>query len=66
MLLFKYPMQNKIADKLRKEIANEEDGLDQDEIEVLVQSRLLHSGLTDDITNMDEIICNDYTDEEIQ
>jgi hypothetical protein len=32
---------------------------------VLSQSRLLNQGITDEITQQNEIICEDYTDEEI-
>ena len=49
MLLFKYPMQKKVLEKFKAEVQTEEDGLDEEEIEVLANSRLLNSGITDDI-----------------
>ena len=52
-------------EKYKLEIQEEESGLDQDEVEVLAVSRLLNSGITDDITQLNEIICEDYTDAEI-
>lgn len=66
MLLFKYPMQKRIMDRIWNEVEEEDPSLDKDEIRVLAQDRLLNQGLTDDITNMEEIVCEDYTDEEIR
>ena len=70
MLLFKYALQSRKCEAMRKEIMAEtddqEDGntLSEEEINILVQSRLVDSGLTDDITQ--GVVCEDYTDEEIQ
>jgi hypothetical protein len=66
MLLFKYPMQKRLVEKHKVEIQEEESGLEPDEIDVLALNRLLNSGVTDDITALDEIICNDYSDAEIE
>jgi hypothetical protein len=66
MLLFKYPMQKRLIERHKAEIQEEESGLEADEIEVLAFNRLLNSGVTDDITALDEIVCNDYTDAEIE
>ena len=66
MLLFKYPMQKRWVEKFKAEIRQEEEGLDEEEISLFANARLLNSGITDDIENLAEIICEDYTDEEIQ
>ena len=66
MLLFKYPMQKRWVEKYKAEIRQEDEGLDDEEISILANERLLNSGITDDIEKEDEIICQDYTDEEIQ
>lgn len=66
MLLFKYPMQKRWVEKYKAEIKEEDEGLDDEEISILANERLLNSGITDDIEKEDEIICQDYTDEEIQ
>lgn len=73
MLLFKYALQSRKVQQLKQEIIAEtadggeegEEGnnLSEEEIAILVNSRLLDSGLTDDISM--GVVCEDYTDEEI-
>lgn len=43
---------------------DEENNLSEEELAILVNSRLIDSGLTDDISA--GVICEDYTEEEIQ
>jgi hypothetical protein len=66
MLLFKYPMQKRAYEKFWKEIEEEDPSLEPDELKVLTIDRLHTQGLTDDISNIDEIVCQDYTDDEIR
>jgi hypothetical protein len=40
--------------------------LTEEELEILSQARLLNEGITDDITVPENIICNEYTDEDIK
>lgn len=42
---------------------DEGNNLSEEEIAILVNSRLIDSGLTDDITQ--GVVCEDYTEEEI-
>lgn len=69
MLLFKYPLLSKKQQQLREQIqqdmqeAEEQTNLEEDEMQVLVQSRLTQNGLTDDIDN---VVCEEYTEEEIE
>lgn len=65
LLLFKYPMQRRFVDKFKAEVKAEDESLDDEELLVLANARLIDSGITDDIEKEDEIICADYTDEEI-
>ena len=69
MLLFKYPLMIRkvqdLRDVIRTEIEESENPtqLEDDELEVLVNSRLIENGVTDDTEN---VICDDYTEDEIE
>ena len=65
LILFKYPLQNRKVSELKKEVIEETEGQDlgDEEIAVLVQSRLLEQGVT---TDLSKVICEEYTDEEVR
>lgn len=65
LILFKYPLQNRKVAELKKEVIEETEGQDlgDEEIAVLVQSRLLEQGVT---TDLSKVICEEYTDEEVR
>ncbi len=66
MLVFKYPLQKRVYDKLKEEVTQEMqasgDDVDAEEIDILTKARLMDQGVTSDLT---QVICEDYTEDEI-
>lgn len=67
MLMLKYPLLARHWEKLTKQIEEENAAegveLDEDEIPLLANEKLLSEGLTNDF---DALVCEDYTEEEIK
>lgn len=69
MLLFKYALQFRKCETIKRDIIeetgeDEANALSEEEMNILVQSKLVDSGLTDDISL--GVVCEDYTEEEIE
>ena len=57
--------QEEFEHQILKSRQRHEYALDKDVLFDLAKERVLESGITDDIENVDEIICHEYTDSEI-
>ena len=61
MLLFKYPKMSKRGDAIATDIKEYESEIGNEELQRLVQQKLLQDGLEDP----NALICEEYTDQEI-
>ena len=55
---FKYPLKNNLRTALYQELSSIDPELDPEEVEVLVDKRVLEYGVTSNISNL---VCEDYS-----